>query len=320
MRNALLGATGAVGRALGELLAEAGDSFRVVGRSEAKLREQFGKYGARVDVHAADLADPEAALGALRGVETAFYLVGVPYTNFELHPKLTGVALEAARQAGVRRFVHVSTVYPYGRPTTPRVDESHPREPHTFKGKMRKAQEDLVLAADDPNGDRGGMRTVIVRPPDFYGPGAEQSYVHGVFEAARKGERAKVVGPVDTPHQFIFVPDLARTLLAVAAEPATFGQAWNVGPAGDITTRRFADLVFAEAGAGKTRLMPAGGLALRLVGLFDPFMREVVEMHYLWKTPVLLDDAALDAALPGGLPPKTSYEDGIRQTLAAPHA
>lgn len=45
------------------------------------------------------------------------------------------------------------------------VGESHPRNPTTFKGRMRKEQEDLVLAADNLK----GMRTTILRPPDFYG-------------------------------------------------------------------------------------------------------------------------------------------------------
>jgi nucleoside-diphosphate-sugar epimerase len=52
---------------------------------------------------------------------------------------------------------------------------------------------------------------------------------------------------------------------------------------------------------------------LRIIGLFKPFMRELVEMHYLVTTPILLDDTALRNLL--GPIHKTSYEDGIRATL-----
>jgi hypothetical protein len=53
---------------------------------------------------------------------------------------------------------------------------------------------------------------------------------------------------------------------------------------------------------------------LRLIGLFDPIMREFVEMSYLQSDPVLLDDSALRALLPGLH--VTSYDDGIARTIS----
>jgi nucleoside-diphosphate-sugar epimerase len=308
MKYALFGATGAVGKALAPVLASANMQFRVVGRSLERLRREFAQYEPLAELHAADLADPHAAKAAADGIDTLFYLVGVPYTNFGEHPRLTRIAVEAATASGVRRFVHVSTVYPYGKPQRDLVDESHPREPHTFKGKMRKEQEDLVFAADGKN----GMRITILRPPDFYGPTAELSYARSMFEAAVDGGTANVIGPIDTPHEFIFVPDLARTLFALSGKDEAYGQAWNVAGPGLITTRQFAELVFAAAGK-KPRLRIANKTMLRVLGLFNPFFREVLEMHYLWTTPVALDDRRLHDLLPGLS--KTSYEDGIKETL-----
>jgi nucleoside-diphosphate-sugar epimerase len=148
MKYALLGATGAVGKALAFELSAKRVAFRVVGRSEERLRRDFRQYEPLVDYKSADLSDANSAADAVAGVETVLYTVGVPYMHFELHPKLSQTALGAAAAAGVRRFVHLSTVYPYGRPRTKTVDESHPRDPQTFKGRMRKQQEDFVLAAD----------------------------------------------------------------------------------------------------------------------------------------------------------------------------
>ena len=310
MQYAIFGATGTVGNALVPLLVEANGQVRVVGRSIERLRRDFGKYEPHVEFRAADLSDPKAAAAAAAGVDTLFYLVGVPYTQFEQHPKLSRIGLDAAAGAGVRRFVHLSTVYPYGKPERDPVDESHPRKPQTFKGKMRKEQEDLVLAADG----RNGMRTTILRPPDFYGPTSELSYARAIFDAALHGGTANVIGPIDTPHEFIFVPDLAATLPALSEKEEAYGQAWNVAGPGLITTRRFAELVFAAVGT-RPRLRVASKLILRLMGLFNPFLREVVEMHYLWTTPVALDDSRLRRLLPNLR--KTSYEDGIHATLEA---
>ena len=54
---------------------------------------------------------------------------------------------------------------------------------------------------------------------------------------------------------------------------------------------------------------------LRLLGLFNPLMRELVEMHYLQTTPVLMDDSALHGLL--GTIHKTPYDEGLRQCLDA---
>ncbi|HWY71401.1 MAG TPA: NAD-dependent epimerase/dehydratase family protein [Terriglobales bacterium] len=310
MKYALFGATGTVGKALAAKLAKKGTPFRVVGRFEERLRRDFGVYEPLVEYCAADLSDPAAAARAAAGVETIFYTVGVPYTQFEQHPKLTRIALGAAVTAGVRHFVHVGTVYPYGVPQQEFVNESHPRNPTAFKGRMRKEQEDLVFAADNPK----GMRTTILRPPDFYGPDSELSYARAIFDAALKGGTANVIGPIDTPHEFIFIPDLAETLIALSEKEEAYGKAWNVAGPGQITTRQFAELVFAAVDQ-KPRLRVAGKFMLRVLGLFNPLLREVVEMHYLWTTPVKLDDTRLRQLLPSLH--KTPYPEGIRATINA---
>lgn len=308
MKYAIFGASGTVGKTLVPLLAAQGSIVRVVGRSAERLRRDFGQFEPQTEICAADLSDANGASTAAAGMDTIVYLVGVPYTEFAQHPKLTRIALDAAVSAGVRRFVHLSTVYPYGRPQRDRIDESHPRNPHTFKGRMRKEQEDLVLAADG----RNGMRTAILRPPDFYGPTSELSFVYSIFDAALKGNTANVIGPIDTPHEFIFVPDLAAVLLELSAKDQAYGQAWNVAGPGLITTRRFAELIFAAV-SRRPKLRVANKMMLRILGLFNPLLREVVEMHYLWTTPVVLDDSRLRRLLPDMR--KTSYEDGIQETL-----
>ncbi len=310
---AIFGATGTVGKALGAKLAKRAQTFRVVGRSEERLRREFRIHEPFVEYCAADLSDPVAAARAAVGVDTLFYTVGVPYTQFEQHPKLTRIAVDAATSAGVRRYVHVSTVYPYGTPQTEFVGESHPRNPTAFKGRMRKEQEDLVAAAHDPN----GMRTTILRPPDFCGPDSELSYVRAIFDAALKGGTANVIGPIDTPHEFIFIPDLAGTLIALSEKEEAYGKAWNVAGPGTITTREFAELVFGTVHQ-KPRLRVAGKFMLRVLGLFNPFLREVQEMHYLWTNPVKLDDTRLHQLLPDLR--KTPYAEGIRLTIDAMRA
>jgi nucleoside-diphosphate-sugar epimerase len=311
MMYAIFGACGAVGRALASELAATQKPFRVVGRSTLRLKRLFSAYEPLVEYVEANLADGHSAAIAAQGVETIFYTVGVPYNQFELHPQLTRNAVEAAQEASVRRFIHVSDVYPYGTPQSELVSEAHPRDANTFKGRMRKKQEDIVLSADR----HYELRTLVVRPPDFYGPEATKSFTHPIFTAALRGERANLIGPIDMPREFIYVPDLARVLIALADHPEAYGHAWNVGGPDLITIRRFADTAYAAAGGQKAKLLVLNTTMLRFLGFFDPIMRESVEMHYLWNTPILLDDKRLRKLLPEMR--KTSYEEGIAATLDA---
>jgi nucleoside-diphosphate-sugar epimerase len=141
-----------------------------------------------------------------------------------------------------------------------------------------------------------------------------RSYVRAIFDAALKGGTANVIGPIDTPHEFIFVPDLAETLIALSEKEEAYGKAWNVAGPGLMTTRQFAEQVFGAVHQ-KPGLRVAGKFMLRVLGLFNPFLREVVEMHYLWTTPVKLDDTRLRQLLPNLY--KTPYTEGIRATIDA---
>jgi hypothetical protein len=71
-------------------------------------------------------------------------------------------------------------------------------------------------------------------------------------------------------------------------------------------------MAFAVTGR-KPKLRVVGKTMTRMIGLFVPFMRELVEMHYLQITPVLLDDSALTKLL-GGVK-KTPYAEGVRKSV-----
>jgi len=271
------------------------------------LERHFGS-DPRAEIVTWNPDDPASVRAAARGIDTIFYLVGVPYWQFELHPLLMRKTLDGAITEGVQRIVLIGTVYPFGRARSERVSEDHPREPHTFKGRMRKEQEDVVLAADAA----GSIRGTILRLPHFYGPDIERSFLASAFHAASVGGRAQLVGPIDTLHEFMYVPDVGPVALALANEPRAYGRAWNLAGPAAITVRAFVERIFHTAGR-KPKYIVANKTMLRVMGLFSPLMREMVEMNYLFETSVIMDDSAIHGLL--GNIKKTSYEDGIRQTL-----
>ncbi|MEC3767945.1 NAD-dependent epimerase/dehydratase family protein [Cupriavidus sp. SS-3] len=308
-RIALFGAAGVIGQSIASALRSQGRAYRVVGRNDASLREAFGA-DPLAEIVTWNPDSPASVRAAADGVDTLIYMVGVDYWQFDLHPKLMRQTLDGAVAAGVRQLILIGTVYPYGRAGSNPVRESHPREPHTFKGRMRKAQEDLLMQAHAD----GHIRATVLRLPDFYGPGVEASLLHRAAQAAVHGGTADMVGPIDRPHEFVFVPDVGPVVARLADTPAAFGKIWHLGGAGTTTQRDLVTEMERQTGA-KLRLRVAGKTMLRLIGLFNPFMREMVEMHYLLTEPLILDDSALHQLI--GPIHKTPYAQGIRQTLAA---
>lgn len=309
MKIALFGAAGAMGRSIAKAVSAQDAPYRVVGRSHGALASAFGA-DPLAEIVTWNPEDPASVRAAAAGVDVLVYLVGVNYWQFDLHPRLMKQTLDGAIAAGVKRVVLIGTVYPYGRPRTRPVRENHPREPHTFKGRMRKAQEDLLLAAHAD----GTIQATILRLPDFYGPGVDKSFLHGAFTAAVNGGVANMIGPLDAPHEFVFVPDVGPVVTRLALAPEAYGRVWHLAGAGVTTERAIVEEIERQIGH-RLRVRTAGKTMLRLAGLFNPLLREMVEMHYLHTDPVLMDDSALQGLL--GPIQKTPYPDGVRECLAA---
>jgi nucleoside-diphosphate-sugar epimerase len=306
-RWAIIGAAGAVGRATGAELERRGISFRVIGRRREALTEAFGSMS-RAEVVTADVNDDASLRAALGGIDTAVYALGLPYTDFAQHPVLMGKAIEACVQRGVKKLVVISNVYVYGVPTVTPLDETHQLMPCSVKGKMRLAQEELAFFAHRA----GRIQVLALRPADFYGPGAELSIAHTIFESALAGKPATLLAPSGTPHQLTYIPDLAPSLVSLALLDGAYGEAYNVGGA-TTTMRAFAREVYTQVGAPfKTR--EYGKTMLRLAGIFNPLMRELVEMHYLQQKPVIASDAKLRALVANV--PETPLKSGIAATIA----
>jgi nucleoside-diphosphate-sugar epimerase len=306
---ALFGASGVIGRSVAAALSAEGRAFRVVGRSEASLRREFGACPL-AEIVTWNPDEPASVQAAAAGIETLVYMVGVDYAHFELHPLVMRQTLEGAVAAGVKRILLIGTVYPYGLPRTRPVCEDHPREPHTFKGRMRKAQEDLLWQAVAEH----GIEATVLRLPDFYGPGVEAGFLHRAAVAAVQGGTADLVGPIDTPHEFVFVPDVGPVVARLIDTPAAHGRSWHLAGAGVTTQRALVREMERQTGRPLKRRV-VGKTMLRVMGWFVPFMRELVEMHYLHTDPVLMDDSALRALI--GPIHKTPYEEGVRQMLEA---
>ena len=321
MTIAILGAAGAIGSSVAEALEARGADFVVVGRNPDRLHKAFGGLP-HAKPRAADLETAEGAAAACAGVTTGVITIGLPYTEFHRYPAQSRALVDGAVKAGVKRLLLVTNIYAYGAPQASHVkgglvDESHPRDAVSHKGVMRKGQEDALLDA----ARAGKLEVAILRLPDFMGPGAELSYTKTIVEAAIANKTANLFDPINTPHQFVHVPDVGAVVASLLDKDATFAgkgdataSTFHFAGSGIITVEEYARQVYVAAGT-KPSWRAAGPFMLRIIGLFDPIVKEFVEMNYLQKTPVNLDDKKLVALI--GEPHRTSYADSVKAFVAS---
>jgi UDP-glucose 4-epimerase len=193
---------------------------------------------AKGKVRIADIRDPEAMLEACHGAEVVIHTAAQvsvqrstedPAGDADLNVIGTIRTLKAARDAGVRKFVFISSAAVYGNPIRIPVDEDHPTEPLSIYGASKIAAEQYVRAF----GTSYGMEWAILRPFNFYSPRADpKSPYSGVItkftEWAKSGKTLKIEGAGDQTRDFIHAADVARAV-RLAAESKENGLILNIG-------------------------------------------------------------------------------------------
>jgi nucleoside-diphosphate-sugar epimerase len=163
----------------------------------------------------------------------------------------------------------------------------------------------------------GRIRTAEVRGSDYLGAGAVSVFTSIVLPAILAGRRASVPADLDAPHSWTHTGDVARTLVAVAADENLWGRVWHVPTAPPLSIRALASRAGELAGAPAARLSRMPGAVLWLGGLFNKDAREIRETQYQLQRPFLLDSSAATDAL--GIHP-TPTDDALLATIKASRA
>jgi nucleoside-diphosphate-sugar epimerase len=270
---------GQVGSALTAHLAGLGLPVRVVSRNRPSGRVD----GA--DWRAADATDPEAATEAAKGASVVYQCLNAPYTDWpERFPPLQrGVLAAAERNSAL--LVSLENIYGYGPTGGKAMTEDLPLAATTVKGRTRAAMTQELLDA----ADAGRVRIAIGRASDFFGAGVtESSLGERVFANAVAGKRADFVGNPNLPHTYSYIPDMAAGLATLGTDERAVGGVWHLPGPETATTRQILDLVAGDVGHPVgVRSLPK--LAVRALGLFNPTIRELVELSYEFDAPFVLD-------------------------------
>lgn len=205
----------------------------------------------RLTVHEADVANSDLA-PCFQGVERVFHLAALadivpsieqPEAYHRTNVDGTFHVLEAARAAGVRRFVYAASSSCYGIPDVYPTPESSPASPQYPYALTKHLGEQMVVHW----GQVYGLPVVSLRLFNVYGPRARTSgtygAVFGVFLAQKlAGQPFTVVGDGSQTRDFTFVTDVVDALVC-AADSEFSGEIMNVGSGGSYSVSRLVELL-----------------------------------------------------------------------------
>ena len=283
----ILGAGGPVARALAQELERQGRPLRLVRRNPGAKRPG-------VEVHAADLTDAEATERAVRGSTVCYLTVGLPYRAAVWArdwPRVMENAIAACRRNDAR-LVFFDNVYMYDPDHLGRMTEATPVRPVSRKGRVRARVVRMLHDAVE----RGEVEALVARSADFFGYGKPWSGVLNflAFEPLSRGKKAIWFASADRPHNFTYLPDAARAMALLAQRDEAYGEVWHL-PSGEARSGREWVEGAAAALGREPRLQLITPAMARLAGLFQPLVRETVEMLYQYDRPYVFDSAKIAA-------------------------
>lgn len=295
---------GAVGTATALGLADAGHRARVITRSGG------GPAHPAIERVAADAADPSALRPLVGGAAALYNCANPPYHRWATAwPPLAASLLSAASASGAV-LVTMGNLYLYG-PVGGPMTEDLPLAATGVKGRVRAAMWAEALAAHR----RGDVRVTEARASDFIGP--------GVTASGHLGERfvprllagrpvTHVMGPVDVPHSWTAVDDVASALVVLATDGRAWGRAWHVPTNAPRSYRQAARDVCKRAGVPVPAVRAVPGWALRAGGVAVPLLRELQEVRHQFERPFVLDSSAFETTF-GAAP--TPWEEVVDRTV-----
>lgn len=248
---AVTGATGFLGSHLTERLVRDGYQVNILAR-DAEKAKQFEGRSNRIIL--ADVNDESAVAELVRGAEVVLHLVsnfrtasGPPESYREINVGGTVNALNAARGAGVGRFVYCSTIGVHGHVSeTPANEESAFNPGDLYQETKLEAERACRRMMANT-----AMEIVIVRPCSMYGPGDLRMLK--MFKMLAKGTFF-TVGACKENFHAVYIDDLVDGFCRVVQQPGLGGQTFILGGPGYVPLKEYIATAARAVGASPPRL------------------------------------------------------------------
>jgi nucleoside-diphosphate-sugar epimerase len=306
MKHVVIG-TGPLGRATAKALAERDHHVILVNRSGL-----LDDLPDRVSIVAGDLHNLASLRPIVRDTAAIYFCAQPPYHLWtQQFPALQDAAIALAEYADAPLIV-AENLYGYGAVSSPMTEEL-PMNPNSRKGLVRAKMHESLMDAQSA----GRIKVAVARGSDFFGPFVDGSAVGArAFQAVVANKSVAYTGNLDAPHSYTFVEDFGKALAILATDPRSLGEVWHVPNAPTMTSREFLTLAFRRASA-PAKFRKTSVMELKLLGLFIPPLREMVEMIYQFEKPFVVDHSKFSSVFGDiSTPVAAALDETIAWTLA----
>jgi nucleoside-diphosphate-sugar epimerase len=253
-----------------------------------KIANKSGKIftPASMETLKLNAADPNEVRKAALQASVVYNCSNVPYNRWtDLLPEIHHGIIEGI--AGTEaKLVVMENLYMYGATQGKVITEDLAYHPCSRKGEVRARLSEELFNAHA----KGKIRAVSGRASDFFGPRALQSALgERIFFPALKGKAAQVLGNPDLLHTYTYVPDIGKALVVLGERDEALGKAWHLPNPETVTTRQIVEMIYKKLDYPLKIKSASRGL-IRMIGIFNPVVRELIEMMYEFEEPFLVDD------------------------------
>jgi len=283
MLHTILGAGGPVGKSLAAALGNLNKPVRLVSRHPLVGDNAQSWFKA-------DLTIQQDVIDALKDTEVGYLTIGLPYST-KLWSEYWRLVMKNVTTACVHhgtRLVFFDNIYAISPQHLNPITESSAIQPCSKKGEIREEVTKVLMEAVE----RKGLMGLIARSADFLTLEENKGLIKPLlYDRMKKNQRAQWICNANVIHNFSYLPDLGKGTALLGTTPDVMQQVWNLPT--DPTPMTGVDwirLMAEEMPASEKYTVISAGM-IKFLGLFVPYMRELVEMLYQYDRDYYFDSS-----------------------------
>ncbi|AZA90056.1 Putative NADH-flavin reductase [Chryseobacterium nakagawai] len=300
----ILGAGGDIGIPLAKELKKYTDKIRLVARNPQKVNTDD-------ELFVADITNGDLVKNAVTGADVVYLVVGFPY-DINIWRKNWPLVIDNVINACIThkaKLVFLDNVYVYDYSEIPHMQENSTMNPSSEKGKVRMIVLEKLMAAMQTK----GLPLIIARSADFYGPNARNGIINTLLlTPIKKGKMMMWQSNANKIHSFTYTPDAAKATAILGNTADAYNQVWHLPTAFEKLRGKDFIKIAADLANKKPSFFLLKPWLMKIIGLFDKTIRNLVEMQYQNTQDYFFDSTKFCEKF--NFTP-TTYKDGMKETF-----